>query len=184
MRTVALAGAVALALSPSLSFAQATASPAVPQLSNGKPADLCQELLAFMRAPPPQAPAGEPVKSPPPDASAPAGNSQESAQDASGQAGPAHTAPDAGGQIDDETTVQNAELKSSLSAPAPKDSTSTPKTSVLSLAEAEEIASAGDIPNCRDATRKLRLAGVAVPTPLLALAALDLRLHQSEGGQP
>jgi hypothetical protein len=45
----------------------------------------------------------------------------------------------------------------------------------MSVADAEALAQAGDIAACRDATRKLRLAGVAVPPPLLALAALDLK---------
>jgi hypothetical protein len=33
---------------------------------------------------------------------------------------------------------------------------------------------------CRDASRKLRLAGVAVPAPLLALAALDPKFYKSQ----
>ena len=40
---------------------------------------------------------------------------------------------------------------------------------------AKALASANDIAACQNAARELRLAGVAVPSPLLALAALDLQ---------
>jgi hypothetical protein len=55
---------------------------------------------------------------------------------------------------------------------------SPPKESVLSLAEAEELANSNNLEACQEAGRRLRLAGVAVPPPLLALTALDLRFHQ------
>jgi hypothetical protein len=57
------------------------------------------------------------------------------------------------------------------------------KDSVMSLSDAEALAGANDLAACRDATRKLRLAGVAMPPPLLALAALDLQYHQPRAPQ-
>jgi hypothetical protein len=66
----------------------------------------------------------------------------------------------------------------------PTDTTSTPSQGILSLAEAEELARANDIAACQRAARELRLAGVAMPPPLLALAALDLRFQQSGGPGP
>jgi hypothetical protein len=47
----------------------------------------------------------------------------------------------------------------------------------MSVPDAEALAAGGDPQACRDGTRKLRLAGVAVPPPLLALAALDIKFH-------
>lgn len=152
---------------PSTSTAGALATPE----QGGGPANLCRELVAFMTAPP--ADAASPSAAPPP-------RQNTSAQDQSQQAAPAHGAPAQQSSTTDGTTAQKAELKSSLSAPVPTDPVSTPKDSVMSAAEAEDLASANDIAACRDAARELRLAGVAVPTPLLALTALDLRYHQSD----
>jgi hypothetical protein len=48
----------------------------------------------------------------------------------------------------------------------------------MTVPDAEALAAAGDPQACRDGTRKLRIAGVAVPPPLLALAALDIKFHR------
>jgi hypothetical protein len=81
-------------------------------------------------------------------------------------------APQAGGQ--------NAPQTSGISAPTPVDATSTPKETVLSVPDAEALAASNDIRACQDASRKLRMAGVAVPPPLLALTALDLKFHNPQ----
>ena len=47
------------------------------------------------------------------------------------------------------------------------------KLSIVTVEEAESLEEGNDILACQQAARKLRLAGVAVPNPLLALAALD-----------
>lgn len=221
MRKVLLAGIAALAASTSLAQTEPDAS----ALTSAKgPANLCQELLAFITPPSgapaapassdqadstqgadaPTAPTAEPnaaAKAPPagvgaaPESgaavtgedSAPASgeavppqsvDNTQSAQDASGQSGPAHEAPEPSSEPVEEGKAQNAELKSSLSAPAPTDATSTPKDSVLSMVEAEKLADANDIAACQAAARELRLAGVDMPAPLLALTALDLRYQQ------
>jgi hypothetical protein len=49
------------------------------------------------------------------------------------------------------------------------------KESVLSLQQAEQLATANDIAACQEAAKKLRLAGAPMPPALLALTALDLR---------
>jgi hypothetical protein len=54
----------------------------------------------------------------------------------------------------------------------------TPKESVMTVADAESLAQSNEIKGCRDAVQELRLAGVAVPPPLLALGALDLKYQQ------
>jgi hypothetical protein len=216
MKNLVLAGGFALAASTV--FAQA---------GSAAPAALCQELVAFMKAPPVEAApakAGEAAKAddktdakageaakpddkaaakPDDKAEAPAapakteaeanaavekdGEQGDSAQDASGQSGPAHQAPEEGSESASskaEPAEQNAPLKSGLSAPVPKEPTSTPKESVMTVAEAEALAGANDIAACRDAGRKLRVAGVAVPSPLLALIALDLQYQTREAPQP
>ena len=71
-----------------------------------------------------------------------------------------------------------------MSAPVPKEPTSTPKELVMSMTDAEALAETNDIAACQGAAKELRLAGVAVPPPLLALAALDLKYHQTEAASP
>lgn len=108
----------------------------------------------------------------------------QSAQAAAGQSGPAHGAPDPNLGSNEGGQVENAPLDAGLSAPVPTDGTTEPKFSVLSLAEAEELAQANDIGACQTASRELRLAGVAMPAPLLALTALDRQYHQPAASQP
>jgi hypothetical protein len=50
----------------------------------------------------------------------------------------------------------------------------------MSVADAEQLAQGNDMGACREAAQKLRLAGVAVPAPLLALAALDLKFFNQQ----
>src|SRR3546814_4698006 len=101
-----------------------------------------------------------------------------SAQDASGQNDPAHAAPEPNSARTAESGAQNAQQKSGLSAPVPAEPARTSKESIMTVAEAEGLARANDIPACRDAGRQLRLAGVAMPSPLLPLIALDLPYQQ------
>ncbi len=58
---------------------------------------------------------------------------------------------------------------------------STPKESVLSMEAAQQLADANDIAECQKTARKMRVAGVAMPPPLIALAALDIRYQQNSG---
>lgn len=231
MRKIIFAGI--FALSASAALAQ-TGSPLVPTAkadptSTGEPANLCQELLAFMKAPPPEEAATAPAKpatdrqSPPTGAqpsaddvakdsrtkeaaagrkipsaetgenSAPASGkavppqSAEkggSAQDVSGQSGPAHGAPEQNSASVTQGNVQNAPQTSGLSAPVPTQPTSTSKESVMDVVKAQRLADANDIAACKKATKELRLAGVAMPPPLLALAALELKYHHSGSATP
>jgi hypothetical protein len=57
------------------------------------------------------------------------------------------------------------------------DSTSTPKDAVIDMAKAEELAATNDIGACHKVAREMRVAGVPMPPPLVALAALDLKYH-------
>lgn len=251
MRNITLAGMFALVASTSLAQTDTAPRPAAPQneaptpavpgvagpndaaatqqAAKGQPANLCQELLAFVKAPPtpPAAPAQKPPAALPSAVSRPtlsdtaaageqtaaapaqpaqqgsvqadkqaAGAAQdsapasgkavppqspgksESAQEVSGQSGPAHGAPEPNAKAAAQGNVQNAPQTSSLSAPVPTEPAKTAVESVLSLAQAEELATAKDIAACQEAARKLRLAGAPMPPPLLALMALDLRYQR------
>jgi hypothetical protein len=191
MRKTVFAGILILTASTShaqTGMAPAPAAPSAPGPAAAMgPANLCQELVAFMQAPPPAAaaPAGAaPAK---PAAASPSGegvpqkpsSKTESAQSATGHSGPAHEAPKQHAGSASEASAQKPELKSSLSAPVPKAPATVAKETILTVAEAQELAGTNDIRACRDAARKLRLAGVAMPPPLLALTALDLRYQQT-----
>lgn len=242
MRMIIFAGIFALSASTSLAQTGTAPAPAAPgaetavpvdpaaaqQAAAGGPANLCQEVLAFMKAPPPEAPvapteapakpAAEAQKAPaggqsaaaPAQGAAPQTQASEkqaaagensapasgdavqpqsptktgSAQEISGQSGPAHGAPEPNSKSAAQGNVQNAPQTSGLSAPVPKEPTSTPKESVMSVTDAEALAETNDIAACQDAAKELRLAGVAVPPPLLALAALDLQYHQAGAAPP
>ncbi|WP_274423841.1 hypothetical protein [Chelativorans sp. YIM 93263] len=163
------------------------------QAEAGQPANLCRELLAFVQENPPEpdatadAPAaaaatgesagtgedsspasGEAV---PPEPASEGG----SAQEATGQSGPAHEAPEPSSEDSAEGDAENAPQTSSLSAPVPTEAVEAGENMPLSLDRAEQLAEANDIAACRDAARKLRLAGAPMPPPLLALTALDLQ---------
>ncbi|MGB3540130.1 MAG: hypothetical protein WBA42_18415 [Mesorhizobium sp.] len=130
MREIILAGALALSTvtclaqttQPSQPASSEAASGAVQQAASQQgAANLCQDLLGFMKAPPPEA----------------------SKTDAA--------------------------------------AVSTPKEKVLTIEAAQKLADANDIAQCQKAAREMRVAGVAMPPPLIALAALDLKYQQKSG---
>ncbi|MBA3448439.1 MAG: hypothetical protein H0T56_12700 [Pseudaminobacter sp.] len=245
MRKMVLAGIFALSASTSLAQtgtapapaapAAETATPAAPQAATptdaaaapqaiaGGPANLCQELVAFMKAPPPEAVAPAPAAKPAAAAPAQAAPAQQgasaqpapaqqadpagqgssalagtagsgeaatakpesgtnSAQAVTGQDGVATDAPKPSNENVAAGSVANAPQKDSRSAPLPPaDVTSTPKESVITVEKAEELATANDIAVCQDMARRMRVAGVSMPPPLIALAALDLQYQQKPG---
>jgi hypothetical protein len=103
-----------------------------------------------------------------------------SAQAASGQSGVAVESPKPNAAGPAPGSGQNAPQTSGTSAPVPTAATSTPKEKVMDVAAAEELARTNDIAKCRDASRKLRLAGVSMPPTLLALTALDMKFQQRQ----
>ena len=106
MTRMTLAAIVALTASASFTQIEVTAQNA----GNAGPANLCQELVAFMKAPPP-----EPAQ----PSQATAKKDSGSAQEASGQSGPAHAAPEPNPTRATETGANDAQEKSGLSAPVP-----------------------------------------------------------------
>ena len=185
-------------------------SAAVQRADAAGPANLCQELLAFMQAPPPpegSAPAPAPAKpaAAQTEQAAPArqgasalagttGSGQaasaepedeaDSAQEVTGQEGVATDAPEPSNEKVAAGSVADAPQKESRAAPVPPaDVTSTPREAVITVAQAEELATANDIAACQDTARQMRVAGVAMPPPLIALTALDLQFQQTAAPQ-
>lgn len=208
MRAMVLSGALTLLAATSLaqtSWAQTALSPAASEAEG--PANLCQELLAFMKAPPPAAAADKPAATSAKATTAPqSGSTQEassalagttaahqgasaatddksgSAQAATGQDGVATDAPQSGEDKAASGSVQNAPQKDSRSAPIPPaDMTSTSKDSVVTVEAVEQLSAANDIEQCQKSAREMRVAGVDMPPPLMALAALDLQYQQKSG---
>lgn len=160
-------------------IAQDAAQSAAP--AAGQPAELCKELIAFVNPPAP-AEAPKPAATPAP----PPAPEQKSAVNAAGGAGDKPSAAAGAPQ-------QN----SGLSAPVPQDAGAKPVASARAAANgaakvpatpataeptkpsadavkaAEAAAASGDPAACRSAVRSMRQAGVTVPAPLLALAALN-----------
>lgn len=225
MRNIVLVGTLLFSASTCLAQTAAPLQPAAPVVSSqpdeaatvkrAGPANLCQEVLAFMKAPTPEpaAPtAAKPAAAAPPQQAAPAASAgaaqngssalagtstsgegasakadtaTNSAQEITGQKGVATDAPDSGGgEATASGSVQNAPQKDSRSAPTPAaDVTSTPKESVLTVAAAEQLAAENDIAGCQKSAREMRVAGVEMPPPLMALAALDLKYQQPSGAR-
>lgn len=203
MRRFALAGAFVLAASTS--YAQTETQPLAPEGEQSEagarsgPANLCQELLAFLQAPPEQ----EAAAAPPSSADDPSSDEEEgaqsdasdgdeeaaqsdtgsaSSQEVTGQEGVASDAPEEDGGDQAAGSVTNAPQRESRSAPLPPDDTSsTPSQSVITVDEVEALAEANDIAGCQQAARQMRVSGVSMPPPLMALAALDLKFHQDGG---
>src|SRR3546814_11871691 len=139
MRKTALAAI--FALSASTSFAQTDVTAQKP--GNAGPANLCAELVAFMKASPP-----EPA---PPPKSVEREQKGGSAQDASGQNDPAHAAPEPNSARTAESGAPNAQQKSGLSAPVPAEPARTTTESLLTVADTEGHPHANEHPPSRDA---------------------------------
>ncbi|OQM73901.1 hypothetical protein [Manganibacter manganicus] len=217
MREIILAGAFALSTATCLAQtnqpsqqvpSEATSGAGQPAASQQGAANLCRDLLGFMKAPPPEA-AGAPAAAKPAmaekqaapakpasdqqgsstsagtsaaDKNASGDSATGSAQAVTGQDGVATDAPDPAKDKAASGSVANAPQKESRAAPVPPaDVTSTPKEAVLTIDAAQKLADANDIAQCQKAAREMRVAGVAMPPPLIALAALDLQYQQKSG---
>ena len=51
----------------------------------------------------------------------------------------------------------------------------------MTVEAAQQLADANDVAQCQKAARDLRVAGVDMPPPLIALTALDLQYQQNSG---
>ncbi|WP_222183221.1 hypothetical protein [Geminicoccus harenae] len=176
------------------------------------PADLCQELLAFVQRPeeerseeddsPPQAATAVEAPSQEEPAPQPEGGNDAS-QEASGMSGP--IAPSGAGTpgpqvgAEDEPAgqeqaatpaAQKAEAPTSAEAkqvPGPSTGAAAPPPTTdpnpAQVEKAQAAAQTGDIGQCRAVAQEMRRAGITMPAPLLALAALDPKFFGA-GQQP
>ncbi|MBB2961571.1 hypothetical protein [Methylobacterium sp. R2-1] len=170
-----------------------SAPPAAPQVASGKPANLCQELVAFVKQP---EPANKAAATPQQQATAvsnPSGKTEggkpadggepQKSSGLSGAVSETGNGPTPGKQSGNqagEPTMKphakaNAEAKNPPPPAAPAPS---PKPDPATVEKIEAAAGANDLAACREAARSMRVAGVVMPPPLLALSALDLKFFQ------
>lgn len=173
------------------------AAPAAPPVASGKPANLCQELVAFVKQP---EPANKAATTPPQQATAvsnPSGKTEggkpsdggepQKTSGLSGAVSETGNGPAPGKQTNNPSgnpsgnpavnphAKANAEAKS---PPPPATPAPAPKPDPATIEKIEAAAGANDLAACREAARSMRTAGVVMPPPLLALSALDLRFFQ------
>ncbi|WP_419953479.1 hypothetical protein [Methylobacterium sp.] len=177
-----LAAAVLL---PSMANAQGDAS------HSGRPANLCQELAAFVRQPvdamkavetPPQlATAVTARKSGEPSEKPSAGGTPQNTSGMSGQitaSGPGAAGPQGAAQnmavpAGSTATASGPGKDASVTAPA------APRASAENIRHIEDAAGSNDLGRCRDIAQTMRRSGVAMPAPLLALAAMSPQLLEA-----
>ena len=161
----------------------------------GRPANLCQELLAFVKQPDPS----QGSEAPPPQLatavsakkddtpSAKPGDAAGAAQQASGQSGQiTSSGPGAAGPQGDAqnkavpagttATAAGPPKSSSSAVAAPSSTPDAHKPTPENVQQVAAAAASNDLLGCRAAAQKMRRAGVVMPGPLLALSALDPKL--------
>ena len=190
-------------LFPVSSRGQEAAPPAYTSTSAGKPANLCQELIAFVRQPDAAVkadatPAALATAVQAPKVGDPAQKSGDGGGEAQKNAGQSGQVTSSGpGASGPQGNTQNAAAPSGAAAgaapaqqgapapqsPAPKPAAPAtpvaPKPTAEAISEIERAASGNDLAGCRAAGQKMRRAGVAMPAPLMALSAMSLNLLEA-----
>lgn len=164
---------------------------------SGKPANMCQELVAFVR-PPAAAPTGSPppqaasaVQAPAQGGAVPQPSASGETQKSSGLSGPtAATGPGAAGP---QGATQNGAAPSGAAQPSPPAPQAAAQTAAPAappapppkkptpeaIEKADAAARDNDIAACQNVAREMRRAGTVMPAPLMALAAMDLKLLEA-----
>jgi hypothetical protein len=119
--------------------------------STGAPANICEELVAYLKQPKPVSPgnAASPPQAP---------NAASAAQPVS----PGQTAP----------AVDRPQQSSGQSAPIAGNDHQDAAAPQVGLDRAQALLNGNDLKGCQKAAREMRRAGAALPAGLLALAAL------------
>lgn len=171
-----------------LSHAAAAQPSDVSTPDTGRPANLCQELVAFVRQPaagtqatdtPARLATAVSAKNAGDTSAKPA--AEETPQNSSGQsgqitasgpgvAGPQGQSQNAAAPTGSTATAAGSERSGSSQLP------DTSKLSAENVTQIEAAAQANDLSACRAAAQTMRRAGVVMPGPLLALAAMTPRL--------
>ncbi|AWN42024.1 hypothetical protein DK389_17890 [Methylobacterium durans] len=177
------------------------------QAGSGKPANLCKELVAYVHPPAPPPAAAAPAGQPAAPGGQPAAASGQSAAPG-GQPAPAVQAPQPGQpSAGASPAAGETQQKSGLSGPVPQSGPGAAGPQGTAQAEAKPAAPPpaapatpapppplkptpemiervdaaardNNIAACRDAARQMRVAGIPMPAPLLALSALDLKFFE------
>lgn len=158
--------------------------------SAGRPANLCQELIAFVHQPeaatkaaetPPQLATAVTAKKSDDTSAKP--SAPDTPQNTSGQSGQiTASGPGAAGPQGD---AQNKAAPAGSTATATGAPAATPaapaapKPSAENVQQIENAAGANDLQGCRAAAQTMRRAGVVMPGPLLALAAMSPKLLEA-----
>ena len=187
----------------------------------GKPANLCDEMLAFVHPPAPAgaaAPAAgqaQAAAQPPANAAtavtAPAqkeaapqpsssGGAPQQSSSLSGQvtpSGPGASGPQGAAQPGQggpppsdaakppaPPAQQQAAAPAQPAAPAAPAAPPPPKPTAAQIEKVETAARDHNLQGCRDAAQEMRKAGIVMPPPLLALAALDLKFFDTAPKPP
>lgn len=186
---------------PFFAFAQGTpdfpsdrSPPVRREVASGKPANLCQELVAFVHQPeaatkaaetPPRlatavtAKASDDASSKPSAPGTPQASSGQSGQitaSGPGAAGPQGDAQNKAAPVGSTATASGTAKDASAAAPT---TPAAPKPSAEDIRHIETAAGAGDLQGCRTVAQTMRRAGVVMPGPLLALAAMSLPLLEN-----
>lgn len=196
MRALKAMTIAALVLNPALARAQGALSQPTPDSSGGtgRPANLCTELVAFVKqpeaatkaaeAPPQLATAVTAKKSDDTSAKPSAPGTPQNTSGQSGQitaSGPGAAGPQ--GEAQNKAAPAGSTAKASgpakvASATVPA-APAAPKPSAENVQQIESAAGTNDIQGCRAAAQTMRRAGVVMPGPLLALAAMAPRLLET-----
>jgi len=186
----------ALVLIPAFALAQGASvqPPSDSTGGTGRPANLCQELVAFVKQPeaatkaaetPPQlATAVTAKKSDDTSAKPSAPGTPQSTSGQSGQitasgpgaAGPQGDAQNKSAPVGSTATASGPAKDASAAAPS---APAAPKPSAENVQQIESAAGTNDIPGCRVVAQTMRRAGVVMPGPLLALAAMSPKLLEA-----
>jgi hypothetical protein len=186
----------ALVLTPAFALAQGASvqSPSDSTGGTGRPANLCQELVAFVKQPeaatkaaetPPQlatavtAKKSDDTSAKPSAPGTPQNTSGQSGQitaSGPGAAGPQGDAQNKSAPVGSTATASGPAKVASAAAPA---APAVPKPSAENVQQIENAAGANDIQGCRAVAQTMRRAGVVMPGPLLALAAMSPKLLEA-----
>lgn len=155
-------------------------------------ADLCAELSDFVSrqsqqkpaegAPPPQQATA--VQAPAKDEQRVRPGGSDAAQQTSGLSGPVTPGGTGatGPQGLAQETAPSAQDNPKAAAQAPPAAAQAPPPQPEALVAAQAAIDQKDVLACRDVAQKMRRAGVNLPAPLLALAAVDPRFLKPENG--
>jgi hypothetical protein len=150
--------------------------------SQGRPANLCNELVTFLTPKP--APEGTQANAAAPGGAAQAqpaasGSAQQPSQGSGGQASGGSVPQGAAGPAVEAAQAPHpkndtAPERSGIPAPIPKAPQNATPVTQDDLARAQSLAEANDFRGCKEMAQRLRLAGKPLPPAVIALAGLSV----------